>query len=223
MKKNKLIIFDLDGTLYLLRGGSFNKSPLKRTVIRNAENFISDKLLVNKAEVKKILKNIIKEYGEDISIGLEKKFHINRYEYFDTVWNIPARGIVQKQKNLRKSLLNIRNRGYELVLVSDAPIVWIANVLKELEISDIFVNKIFSGEGNKRKGFGNIFSLISRKLKILPKNCVVVGDQENTDVIPAKNLGMKTIFVYSARKSSLADSNIKLISQLYGAVEKIMK
>lgn len=214
MKSHKpIIIFDLDGTLYHLRGGSYHRSPLKRNVLKNVQKYIATKLSKNTLEAKQILKNIQAEYNEQISIGLEEKYGIDRYDYFNTVWNIPASGIVKGEPNLKKTLLAL-HKNFKLVIVSDAPQVWITNVLKELEIDDIFRNSVFSGEGNYRKGFGNAFSNIIQTLKISAQDCIVVGDQEDIDIIPAKKFGMKTVFIHNSQRSQAADINIRLISEL---------
>jgi len=110
-------------------------------------------------------------------------------------------------------------KGYDLALVSDAPQVWIKNVLKALSVQDIFRKSIFSGEGNRRKGFGNAFSSIMREYGVTPDDCIAVGDQEATDIIPAKKLGMKTILVNGPKKSSIADLNIKSIYEFPGAIK----
>jgi FMN phosphatase YigB (HAD superfamily) len=212
-RQKKLIVFDLDGTLYELSGGSYEKSSLRSCVLKNAQNYIATKLTKNKSKALRILKKIQKEYGEQISIGLEKEFGVDRYDYFNTVWDIPARGIVKKEQGLRDTLLELRKK-YNLALLSDAPQVWIYNVLQELKIQDIFRNNIFSGEGGQRKEFGNAFSGITRVLKISPDNCIVVGDQEQTDIIPAKKFGMRAIYVHPKKKSNLADANIKSICEL---------
>ena len=222
MRPKQLIIFDMDGTLYELRGGSYRKSPLRRSVLNNAQKYIAIKLSQSTSSAQRILKNIQKRYGEQISIGLEKEFKIDRHDYFNTVWDIPARGIVKKARNSRKTLLALREK-YKLALVSDAPRAWINNVLRELLIQDIFRNNIFSGEGTRRKGFGNAFSSIARSLKTRPYNCIAVGDQESTDIIPAKKLSMYTVFIHPKKRSRIADVTIRSLGQLPTALDSIAK
>jgi len=211
--KKKLIIFDLDGTLYELRGGTYKKSTLRKRVLRNARDFIADRSGETKKNAQSILEEIQKKYGEEISIGLEKEHGLDRYDYFNTVWDIPARTVVRKTTATRKALMALKGK-YRLALVSDAPKVWINNVLKELKVKDLFSNNIYSGEGNRRKGFGNAFNRIIKDYKISPKDCIAVGDQENTDIIPAKKLGMLTVYVGRFNNSSQADIGIKAINML---------
>lgn len=216
-KKSGLIIFDLDGTLYELRGGSFLKSPLKKKININVKKYLAANLNCSLIKATRILGDIEKKYGEDISIGIEKEFGLDRYDYFNNVWNIPAKGVVKKAASPRAALLKLR-RKYKLILLSDAPAVWIHNVLVELKLDDVFKGAVFSGEGNRRKGFGNAFMAVAKTLKFKPKNCITVGDQERTDIIPAKELGMKAVFVHSQKKSEVADVNIKNIADVYSAI-----
>src|SRR5581483_11872860 len=115
----------------------YQKSPLRRHVIRNAEKYIAKKFSIGIPEARRILDLIKKEYGSEISIGMEKEFGFSRYDYFKKVWDIPARSVIRKQQSPRKILLELKKK-YRLILVSDAPRVWIGNVLKELNIQDIF-------------------------------------------------------------------------------------
>lgn len=212
-KRRKLIIFDLDGTLYALRGGSYARSPLRRRVLRNAERFIAKRLATNKKDSRQVLLDIQEKYGEQISIGLEKEYGLDRYDYFNTVWDISARGIVRKPPQLSEILGTLR-REHRLALVSDAPRVWIDHVLKELGIQSFFRGRIFPGEGNRRKGFDNAFQEVAKMLKTNPRDCIAVGDQEKTDIIPARKLGMLTVFVHPTKRCFGADANIRTIREL---------
>ena len=108
--RKELIIFDLDGTLYELRGGSYEKSPLRRTVLKNAEKYIALKLSLGASEARQTLKNIQKQYGEQISIGLEKELGIDRYDYFNIVWDIATHSIVKKTRSPRRILLILQKK-----------------------------------------------------------------------------------------------------------------
>ncbi|MEO8637802.1 MAG: HAD family hydrolase [Candidatus Taylorbacteria bacterium] len=219
-KKDDTIIFDLDGTLYSFKGGKFRDSKLQAKILSNAREFISAQLQVTGDEAGKILSRIFKKYGEDISIALEKEYGLNRYDYFNTVWNIPARQFVSHSKELRPMLIRICKK-YDIFILSDAPKIWIDNVLRELQIDDLFSGHIISGEGNTRKGNGNAFESLVKSLNIKPQQCIVVGDQENTDIIPAKNAGMKTILVSKKEILSSADFRLKNIIHLEIALESL--
>lgn len=215
-----LLLFDLDGTLYPIRGGSYRRSPLRTAVRTNACQFLVKRLRVSRAQAQRILRNIERAYGEDISIGLERSYGIDRSDYFNTVWDIPARGIVPRAPHTR-SILRELQRSFTLALVSDAPRVWVMNVLRALRVREVFGGRVFTGEGNRRKGFENALLHVARKLKVHPRYCVVVGDQEATDIIPAHAAGMRTILVSRRCRRTSADACIRNLNELESALAHV--
>lgn len=224
MSNKKLIILDLDGTLYSLKNGSFKKSGIYDAIIENTKQYIKQKLKVDDHAANLIIKEIIKDFGDSISIGLEKRYEFNRYDYFNYAWDLPVDRYVSYDHNidLRKILLKLRKK-FKLAIVSDAPLIWVNKVLKKLSIKDIFDKEyLFSGEGDVRKEFDNAFQAIITKIKIKPYNCVIFGDQLETDIIPAKKAGMKTVYVGNKKQALLiADYVIKSINEIEQALKAI--
>jgi len=202
----------MDGTLYEFKRGSFKRSGLYGAVINKTLLYISKQLKKTKIEAREILDLIMNKYGNSISIGLEKEFHIDRYDYFNFAWDIEAEKYVRFNEDI-KSLLNNLKKNYNIVLLSDAPVIWINRVLEHLRIKDIFENRIFSGEGDARKELSNAFEEILKKINTKPCDCIVVGDQVNTDIVPAKKVGARTVYI-GKRKNKYADYTIKTIFEL---------
>lgn len=217
MKIKKTIILDMDGTLYQFKGGTFKSSGLYKIVRNNTITYISKQLKKSKVESRQILDSIITKYNNATSIGLEKDFKLDRYEYFNSVWNIDPEKFLSFDPGL-KQLLNNLKKTFNLVLLSDAPRVWIDKVLTSFEIINVFEKQIFSGESDTRKEFGNAFSTIIETLKLKAEHCISVGDQEETDIIPANKLGMTTIYVGNNR-SDVANYNIKSVLQILEILE----
>jgi FMN phosphatase YigB (HAD superfamily) len=188
------IIFDLDGTLYRFKEGSFRKSGLQQKVLENARLYVVEKCGTSKDQAEKIINNIINRYGENISVGLEKEFGLDRYNYFDQVWNIPAREFICEDKALQSELKEL-SRDFHFLLLSDAPRIWIDHVLSELNIRQYFIDKVYSGEGDARKVFGNAFEAVVDKFGLNPALTWSVGDQEETDILPAKQAGLNTVLI----------------------------
>ena len=202
----------MDGTLYELQGGSFKASGLFNVIVSKTVLYIERNLDKTTEEAKEILKKIFEQYGNSISIGLEKEFNIDRHVYFNFVWDIDAEKHVQLCKDIFPLLQELKKQ-YRLVLVSDAPRIWVNNVLQYLGVSEIFGEDIFSGEGDVRKEFNNAFLEIAKKIGVEPRECVVIGDQEETDIVPANKVGMKTVFI-GDQISSCADYSIKSLLEL---------
>jgi len=222
IKKNKkTIILDMDGTLYRLKGGSFGNSKLKEVILRNIKIFIAQKLKKDEKGAGTILKTITSKYKECVSVGLEKEYGIDRFEYFEYVWNIDPKTLIDFNPDLKKLLKGLK-QNYNIVLISDAPRVWVNKILEFLEIEEVFEELVYSGEGDTRKEFGNGFSLRIKEMGVQPSNCISVGDQEHTDIIPAKKIGFKTVYVGEKAKST-ADCSIADINSLERALELISK
>ena len=209
----------MDGTLYKFKGDSFRNSGLYGVVIENTVSYICNKLGKTKLEAQEVLDAILKKYGNSISIGLENEFKIDRYDYFNSVWNINAKKYVKFDSTISAFLLELQ-KNFDLVLLSDAPVIWISRVLDYLGIMEIFKNNIFSGEGDARKEFGNAFEKICKTMNIKVNRCIVIGDQEETDIIPAKKIGMKAVFIGKS-KNSIADYTINNIHELKKLVNKL--
>ena len=213
INRNKPTIFlDMDGTLYAFKSGSFEKSLLKKRMIKNALLFMMDTLKVTMIESKNILKEIKTKYGENISVGLEELYDIPKDIYFDTVWDIKAKDIIKYDKKIKNLILNLKKK-YNIFIVSDAPRVWVTNALKEMQIDYELRDAVISGEGKYRKIFYNQFKYIIDKYNLKPADCISIGDQEKTDIIPAKKLGMKTIFI-GKTKNKYADFTVSDIKKL---------
>ena len=220
-RKKPTMLFDLDGTLYQFKEGSFRASKIQQKVLTNAVLYISKKTNNSLNKSKEILETIIQKYGEHISIGLEKELKISRSGYFNTVWNIKATKYISYNPDLNALLTKIK-KDFNLVLISDAPVIWINNVLDELKIKAFFEDNVFSGESDNRKDFGNAFDRIIELLGISGNDCIAIGDQEKTDILPAQQIGATTIFINQHKTSNQADYNLKNILDLKNIIPELL-
>ena len=207
----KTIIFDMDGTLYRFMGGTFKDSGLAAAIGRKMLEFVSDRLNVTSAEAKEIIDNIRAKYGQQISLGLEQEFLLSRYDYFDFAWNLDPADFVEPDPTVRQ-IFQTLEPGFDFVLLSEAPRIWITKILDYLEITDFFAARIFSGEGDIRKSFNNAFGFVLETLALNPRLTFSVGDQFDTDIIPAKKLGLTTIFV--GGETVFADYSVETLRDL---------
>ncbi len=215
--KKRLIIFDLDGTLYSFDNSSsvnFTSSKFYDNIKRKVYVFLSKKLGIDGEKAKRLYEEIKKEFNGEVSLGLEDKLKIDRYEFFRKTWNLdPSQFIEQKDMlPLIKSL-----KGTPAFLTS-APRVWASRVLKYLNLNE-YQDRLFTGEPNLRKPNPLVFKQICDSLGFSPLESISVGDQVSTDIIPAKSLGMKTILVRSS--SSEADVCIESLAQINEAVRRL--
>jgi HAD superfamily hydrolase (TIGR01549 family) len=214
------LLFDVDGTFYEFREGSYARSMLRRTVRERACQFLVARTDVEESNVESIMQHIEEQYGEDVSVAFEERFHITRDEYFRSVWDINPEAFVDPAAGLRDMLSRLHPR-YAMVILSDAPRIWIDRVLNFCNVADFFEQHIISGEGDRRKNRGNALEYVVERFKVSPSSCIVIGDQEETDIIPARAFGMRAIRVSAPPVTSCADATIAHITDLEAALEQL--
>ena len=75
---------------------------------------------------------------------------------------------------------------------NDAQLMELA--LKRIGIQDYFNHLYTSAELGVRKPDPRFFERIVEKLEITPQECIMVGTDYERDIVPAKKVGMRTIF-----------------------------
>lgn len=213
MKEN-YFIFDMDGTLYPLNQEGFFQSQLFFDIKKNATRFISNRQNIpNEAAIEEF-DRVFEKYNGELSLGFEGEYGVDRYTYFENIWNMDPSKYIKKPKNLRNILSPLKGR---MALLTAAPSVWTRNVLEYLGVRDLFDEVIYTGEPDLRKPNPEIFRKVGNRLGVPFEKIYSVGDQEFSDIVPAKKLGMKTILVGS--KSDVADYCIGSINDLPGVFQ----
>ena len=92
----KLIIFDLDGTLYQFKEGNFVSSRFYQEIKRKAYNFLSETLKISLEQAIELYQQINKDFNGEISLGVERRCNIDRYHYFANTWNLDPKDFIQK-------------------------------------------------------------------------------------------------------------------------------
>lgn len=186
-------ILDMDGTLYRLDGidGGYSGSTLEKRVKENALRFIVDKESCSLLEAQGIY-----AAGAADPVGLSQylsvRYKISRNDYFDIVWNIDPSQIVKQFETPVSTIKAIKNTDTKLILLTSAPRVWTKRVLETLDLKNAF-ELVITGDQFATK------EEIFRRLAgwYLPANVISIGDQEKTDIIPAKKFGFSTLLVQS--------------------------
>lgn len=214
--KIKAIIFDMDGTLYTLDASDFRSSKLGQKVMSNIMLFLKDRFGDDETQAMERYNAIKKQYGEDFSIAIEKGYGIPRMEYFAYVWDIEALTFVQQVGNVAAVLHKLP---VQSGILTAAPRVWADRVMEFLKIKDHIGNAIFTGEPDLRKPNPLAFQQFVDYWKIPPEKIVSIGDQEKSDILPAKQLGMKTVRI-AGKVESAADFVVPDVIQ---AIELLKK
>ena len=192
-------IFDLDGTLYDLDGipgTTFGASRFCADLMVSTRLFIGNQLGVDAEKASEIFDEVMQTYSGELSIGLEAEYGIDRYALFDATWNRSPEDYIGANPALANMLAPFAGRA---ALLSAAPRVWVDLVLDHLDVGNVFGPQIFTGEPDLRKPNPEIFRVVATTIGARPEDCLSIGDQNHTDIIPAKSIGMQTALVGPAQ------------------------
>lgn len=195
LKKIKLIVWDLDGTLYPTNPDFSNEIQSKK--IDKVAHHLS--CSTQQAEIKfnKILKQTSSNTKTLDILGM------NGTRFFVDLWQeISLNLYIQKNPKLIEMFSKISPLPQAMLTNSNSR----KNIQKKLNIIGLkpeqFVFIITSVEVGYSKPHPKIFEELIKKSQLLPKEIIYVGDREKTDIIPAKKLGIKTCIVNSVNTSA---------------------
>lgn len=187
----EVIIFDMDGTLYLLDGddNGFDNSTLQQQVLRKSLDFIKEREQCSENKALQILDKA-RNNSVGISVGLAKRYGITREDYFNIAWDIEPEGIVREYEIPVKIIKSLDDK--KKILVTSSPRVWQRKVFDFLGIEGHF-ERIYTGEAFSQKD--EVFTRLCNEFGAA--KIISIGDQLQTDIEPAEKLGIRTLFVSS--------------------------
>ncbi|MGO4696149.1 HAD family hydrolase [Paenibacillus sp. 2TAB26] len=94
---------------------------------------------------------------------------------------------------MNEMLLSLKQRGYKLGMITNGREFYQRNKVNALGIMELFDDIVISGAVNLRKHDHAIFQLSLSNLSSSSAQSVFVGDNLKADIIPANELGMRTI------------------------------
>ncbi|MBN2453964.1 TIGR02253 family HAD-type hydrolase [Candidatus Woesearchaeota archaeon] len=224
----KAVIFDLDNTLV-----DFMRMK-KASVSAAVDAMLGAGVRLNKEQATKILYELYDKYGIEYQ-QIFQKFLQKIHRKID--YKILAAGIVAYRKvqvsflepyaNAIPTLLKLKQKGYKLAIVSDAPRLRAWLRLVEMRIQDFFDVVVCFDDTNHLKPSRLPFSKAIKALKIKPHECLMVGDWPERDIKGAKALGMTAVFARYGSvkevKDSGADYEINDISEVVKIADEVNK
>lgn len=202
----KRIIFDLDNTL--IEWKSEYIFALENTLKELNINYSKDKI----KEIDSVIDSYDK-YGftcqkKEFLDYVNKECNTNFFIDFVDKLIIEQGKCYQKDEKLVK-LIEYLSKKYDLVLLSN----WFTDTQK-LRLKGVGIDKYFSiitgGDENPLKPNLEAFDIVLKDYK--PEECLMVGDSLIADIIPAKKLGINTIWI--TKESSKEYKTIKEIYEL---------
>lgn len=117
----------------------------------------------------------------------------------------------------------LNQKGFKLAIVSASTLAFISYIIDQLKINKYFSVIVSAQEVKNGKPSPDIFLLAAKRLKIDPKNCVVIEDGKS-GMIGAKRAGMKSVgFVKDLKDKWPADIVVNALRDLSPQViEKLL-
>lgn len=187
----KVILIDFWGTL--VEQGVW--SPIKQ--VRNILNlnmpFSEYVIRMEKAMMTSKFENLsdaFKAIFQEFNIEHDDK----KIEMLVGLWN-KSWMLAEPYSEVTESLKELKEKGYTLILIANSDPFSIENVLNKFSMNELFDYKYISYQTGKIKSDPNSFRKVMQELKVMPEDCVMVGDGIQSDIIPAKSVGIKAVLV----------------------------
>ena len=213
-QSKKTILWDMDGVI--ADSSSFHFAAWQETFAKRGVKFTREDFTKLFGTRNDFISGSV--MGRKLSEGDVKVMVREKEESFRR----KATGNIKPFPGAVRLLHAIKKGNFKLGLVSSAPKENIELVLSELNLEGIFDCIVFGQEVSESKPSPQIYLLAAKKLKVAPKDCVVIEDS-SLGVKAAKTAGMKCLAVANTHPrqkleeaDKVADSleNVDLITLL---------
>jgi putative hydrolase of the HAD superfamily len=185
----KVILFDLDGTLY-------NSTEVRTKFAEAAYHALAKLKKIPVDEAKTLIEDTREKLKEKhgfpvpytltlIRFGMPvEDWHRENIEYFD------PRDYLSADGELKKMLQGMKKR-FKLAILTNNNEVQANRILQALNVQDLFDRVFTYNSFRTMKPNPKTFQEAARAMGVKPNECLVVGDRYSVDLIPAQDLGMK--------------------------------
>lgn len=186
-------IFDLDGTLYDFWWVKFNESALWKATQAWFYRVMKKYDLNNPQKLYDAM--LEREWQEKIptSQQLADLIGTTRHEVLNEIWGRLDLVWVIKNHNISQNIIPILSGWSRLFLVTAAPRIWANKALEYMSLRQYFQAILTLEDYWSSKG--EAFARIQASSWIPFGKLISIGDQEHSDILPAKELGMQALHV----------------------------
>lgn len=131
-----------------------------------------------------VFKNLF-QVSEEISLKIAKNFRKSSIKY------------IRLYSGVKKLLNTLVKKGHHLYVLSNAQSAFTLPELKKLKIDSYFNGIAISSEYGVKKPNQNFFLKAIETFEIKEEEIIMIGNDFECDIQPAKELGFKTIFIES--------------------------
>ncbi|MBI2009983.1 MAG: HAD-IA family hydrolase [Candidatus Chisholmbacteria bacterium] len=205
----KLILWDVDGTFY--RFTSRLENPVDKLFIQAFTKAFGKTPRDSKREFWQRYKDLGSKTRVLNSVGLDGKAEVARMSV-----KIPFETLLKRDKRLAKTITSLGQLKH--VILTNTTRAVTDRKLKALGLKqDLFDEILVTHEAPYLKPEPKLFSWAAKKMGVKPEQILAVGDREQTDILPAKKVGMRTAYVWGkSREADVSFATVYEVAELFG-------
>lgn len=191
-------IFDLDGTLYDFWGTTFGTSRLWVKVKERYFMLIQEWDLWDPSGLYNGMIEVERKEKIGISQQLANVTWKTRWEILALIWwPIDTGSVIENDHYSKQIIPALSEMDKQIFLVTAAPKIWASKALEFMALSQYFQQVLTLEDfGSLKK---EAFSRIQKESWIEVDQFISVGDQMHSDIVPAEELWMQSLYVTSQK------------------------
>lgn len=128
----------------------------------------------------------VHENAVQLGVNAAQLFRISSIEY------------IRLYPGVDKALALLRKQGFRLWLLSNAQAVFTAYELRMLGLGPQFDGVLLSSDYGFRKPDVRFYRALLDRYSLVPSQCLMIGNDRETDIAGAVNAGMSTLYMHTA-------------------------
>jgi len=187
----KVLIFDLDGTLY-------EEERLLKLYKLASISILSEFMEIDKEEAKKRLEEKRERLKRNLgykpslaytlkALGVPTSFRNSKFDEL-----IKPELFLKRDRRLREFLMGLKRR-FRLAVVTNNTKCITEKILRVLGIEKCFDYILTITESGRIKPDPELYRKVMERFRVKSEECLVIGDRYPLDLKPAQELGMSTI------------------------------
>lgn len=209
----QVCFFDMDGTLIDSMQLAWNKVILRFLDERGIT--YPDDIITNL--VARGFMGIAKHYVEHFGVDMTPEA---LYDWFMVELESMYQNEFPLKEGAKELILALKEKGYEVNVISGSPLRFVVPCFKRLEIYDLIDNILSIEEFKLTKSDKELFIKLAERSGAKPQNCIVFDDSI-VAIRTAKSAGLKTVGIYEEavkntwnEMQQVADKTIKSFKEL---------
>ncbi|PIN76500.1 hypothetical protein COV17_02255 [Candidatus Woesearchaeota archaeon CG10_big_fil_rev_8_21_14_0_10_36_11] len=208
----KVILFDFWGTL--VENGVWSPIKQVRNILQIQLPFPEYVVRMERAMMTKKFSSL-KNAFESVCTEFNIEPNPEQIETLVGMWN-SSWMLAQPYEETKETLAKLKEK-FTLVLVSNTDSVSITNVLEKFGLQDFFSTIFLSCDIGMIKTDKNFLKHVLTTLNVSVEDSVMIGDSIQSDMVPAQQMGMKTVLI-DRRKTREYPYKIHNLNQLEGVL-----